>query len=523
MGIIWALARNTIIQALRMRAALVLIVLFFIAAPVLLFNVGEDNADDVRTPRLLRIEADGTQEGEVKLLLTYSVTIASILLIVLTILLSASVLDVEIVKKYAFLICSKPVRRWQIMVGKWLGIVLLNTALLFIMGILILCEVWYFSRTDPAFPEGREKLMAKVLTSRISIRPDTLDVQKEYEKLRLELLKEGVKNENIDKQLLQPQIKNYFEECTTEVPPMGVQSFTLKGVPIAENPEETFYTFRYKLYSAKATDLPLYGRWRFVKKTEKKYGEVYSRSKESEIEEFPIPASLVDDNGEIFVEFQNLTIGNPDDPNPKNRIPHTVTFSLTKGVELLAYKESGLGNFLKSLSSAGVVRDLAEVLPFIINFFKALLLLLIRLMMIAAIGVAATSLVHFPVAILVLLLVVFLGSTRDVYANILVQTIRREKAEPTPEFEAGEIAKDTAISLYNEVGKPAWKFILKVITKVPPRFEDTNPIPDFTVGREISWSRVMAQVFMDLILRGGIVFGLGIFLFYRREIGRPEL
>src|ERR1041384_2089135 len=99
--------------------------LFIVIAVLLLVSV-------VGLPIL--IKDDGTARGFTQILLTYTLSAITGLLGLSTLWLSCGTLARDIEECQMQVVATKPVARWQIWLGKWLGIVSLNAALLTISG-----------------------------------------------------------------------------------------------------------------------------------------------------------------------------------------------------------------------------------------------------------------------------------------------------------------------------------------------------------------------------------------------------
>src|SRR5881392_1832147 len=82
----------------------------------------------------LLIKDDGTARGFTQILLTYTLTAITALLGFSTLWLSCGTLARDIEECQIQMVAVKPIPRWQIWLGKWLGIMSLNAALLAISG-----------------------------------------------------------------------------------------------------------------------------------------------------------------------------------------------------------------------------------------------------------------------------------------------------------------------------------------------------------------------------------------------------
>src|ERR1051325_2575821 len=115
---LFAIAWLTWKAALRFR-------LFLVVAGLLLASV-------VGLPLL--IKDDGTARGFTQILLTYTLTTISALLGFSTLWLACGTLARDIEECQMQVVAVKPIARWQIWLGKWLGIISLNAALLALSG-----------------------------------------------------------------------------------------------------------------------------------------------------------------------------------------------------------------------------------------------------------------------------------------------------------------------------------------------------------------------------------------------------
>src|SRR5881396_2399154 len=99
--------------------------LFLVLAVLLLAAV-------VGLPLLLK--DDGTARGFTQILITYTLGVITALLGLSTLWLSCGTLARDIEESQMQMVAVKPIARWQIWLGKWLGIVALNAALLLVAG-----------------------------------------------------------------------------------------------------------------------------------------------------------------------------------------------------------------------------------------------------------------------------------------------------------------------------------------------------------------------------------------------------
>jgi len=78
----------------------------------------------------LIMRGDGTLSGQIKTLLSYGTGIIAGLLALVTIFLGANIVANDIRSKHIFMTVTKPLPKWQYLLGRWMGLVMLNAVLL---------------------------------------------------------------------------------------------------------------------------------------------------------------------------------------------------------------------------------------------------------------------------------------------------------------------------------------------------------------------------------------------------------
>ncbi len=82
----------------------------------------------------LIVKDDGTARGFTEIILTYTLSAVTTLLGISTLWLSCGTLARDIEECQIQVIATKPIARWQIWLGKWLGLASLNAVLLILAG-----------------------------------------------------------------------------------------------------------------------------------------------------------------------------------------------------------------------------------------------------------------------------------------------------------------------------------------------------------------------------------------------------
>src|SRR5512135_3226941 len=121
----------------------------------------------------LLIKDDGTARGFTQILLTYTLGSITALLGLSTLWLACGTLARDIEDCTLQVVAIKPVARWQIWVGKWLGIVSLNAVLLTLSGASVYGLLqWRATR----LPAAEQKILREqVLVARGSAMPASMD------------------------------------------------------------------------------------------------------------------------------------------------------------------------------------------------------------------------------------------------------------------------------------------------------------------------------------------------------------
>src|SRR5580765_2093198 len=110
------------------------------------------------------IKDDGTAQGFTQILITYTLTAIAALLGLSTLWLACGTLARDIEECQIQVVAAKPIARWQIWLGKWLGLMSLNAALLAVSGLSIFVLLQW--RSTKLSPDEQRILHNEVLISR---------------------------------------------------------------------------------------------------------------------------------------------------------------------------------------------------------------------------------------------------------------------------------------------------------------------------------------------------------------------
>src|SRR5271169_3549613 len=156
---IFAIAWLTWKAALRFKLFLVIAVLLILAV--------------VGLP--LVIKDDGTAQGFTQILLTYTLSAIIALLGLSTLWLACGTLARDIEECQIQVVATKPIARWQIWFGKWLGIMSLNAVLLAISGGCVFGLLQWRATKLPV--DEQKNLREQILVARGSAKQENYDTQ----------------------------------------------------------------------------------------------------------------------------------------------------------------------------------------------------------------------------------------------------------------------------------------------------------------------------------------------------------
>ena len=476
---IWAIARQTLMGALRKRLLVALLVFLIILVSTFPFT----------------LRTDQTQKGRIQVVITYSLSSTFAFLCCLTLLVGARSISHELRSKQLRNVVVKPVTRSQILLGKWLGIALVNASVLLVVGGLLYAAVWFLARPeyDPAVLESiRGKQPGELtMTDRRH-----LESAVEYQKVRRELLvaRRGFRTVEGD---LEEMALDKYEELQREgkmspgmsrdealgilrghfrsraVSPGMIWEWDIEG--LEPGGEMDVITLRFKCNASNVPEDQMVGlRWRVGgEEKEDHVGWLEGRWKVNTFHEIPIPASLVTSDGTLSLAVQNIDMGNT-----------VVMFPRKDGIEVMQ-----------------------PVGKFGLNLAKGLVLLFCQTCLLAMLAVVCSSCLSFPVACLCSFVILifslsvgFLGSMAD-KAKLVVP--------PSPMI--GETPRGSEINM-------TYQRALRGALAVLPDVRAYNPIPALVGGREIGRALLFRAVGILVLLRGGILALLGAAILARREL-----
>ena len=471
---IWAVARHMLSEAIRMKIA----IFFVCLLALLVFGL----------PFVAR--GDGTVSGAIQAFLVYSLSAVSFLMALLTLFLSRSLSD-ELVQRQIFFLMSKPLPRWQYVLGKWLGIVLLDALLLLLAGAGICGMARYIAVSqEPRDALDRQKLTDQVFAARhqaaVELPALLFDraAKERHERRKEEGFYGSLADINEKEEIAKLRVEE--EQTWRTVGPGEGREFLFRDVRCDRSPEKTIQ-IRYK---AMATNYPpdevVRSYWLIGDPDKVQPYHVLRRDVHDRFHAFSVPASTVAEDHTLRIYFLNYVLA-PDQQ------PILVD---------LDHPDEQVKPFVIRLEPAPPVEVLFGVGSFEGNLLRVLSLILCKLMFLAALGLAASTAFSFPVAILASLVVYVLAEFRG-FIGESIQYLNAEGLEGM--FQAG------------------FGLVLRVILFALPDFPYFDAVNTFVDGRNVTLMWVLQGVGMLGVVQTGIVLLAACLMFHFREVSEVSI
>jgi ABC-type transport system involved in multi-copper enzyme maturation permease subunit len=420
------------------------------------------------------IKHDGTAQGFTQILLTYTLGTITTILGFATLWLGCGTLARDVEECQIQVVAVKPIARWQIWLGKWLGILALNTLLLAVAGTTVYGLLQWRASQLP--PDVQTELRGKVLVARASIKEavDLTELEAEVDRRVEQRFREG-NVATLNRDFVRAQIRERVKAEVQVVAPgmfrRWVLDFGLRQAAVRQAP----LFIRTRFFAAQNSPSGTYfGLWEIGPPEGRRYRSEPMSLAPDTFHEFALPAGLLDDQGRLVVDFQN-----------HNDL--ALLFPLDDGLEVL-YREGG----------------------FAASFVRGLGIILCWLALLAAIGLAAASFLSFPVAAFVSLALLIVGFSTGTLRQVI-----EEGGVAAVNSETGRVDSPSVV---DRVAVPVFKGLLAVINLV----QSFSPIDSLSTGRSVTWGQLGLAVTQIIVLMSGLFGAAGIYLFTRRELATAQ-
>ncbi len=452
---IWAVASNTIRQALRMKVAAIFIVLLLVLLPTMGFTA----------------TGDGTLKGRLQTFVSYGLSLTSLLLSLLTIIVSIYAITSDIENRQIYTVVTKPIRRYQLVLGKLLGVLMLDVALLTLFAAIIYGVTALMPRFLDASPQELAEVRNEFYTARASLVPPTIDVRDEVEALYESLRKEGqleILYPNFTRAEVIKELTNRkrLEKRAATIGQVLIWEF--QNVKPLDPNQSLFVRFKYDV-SVTPPDEQVYGEWRVGDLRDIQYGAEVDTPVWREVRRDPVRKFReIEVRGPVVADDGYLAVGFLNPPRLNDTV---VLFPVEDGLEVLYKADTFTGNFV-----------------------RAILLVLCRLTFLACLGVLAASFLSFPVAIMFCLVIFFTGTVSGFV------------------LESFDMLSENISRIY--------AYSLKGLIQLLPQFDKYNPTKFLVPARLMTWNFLGRVALVMVFVKASMLLVLALIIFSFRELAK---
>ena len=424
----------------------------------------------------IMIKDDGTARGFTQIVLTYTLALITALLGFVTIWLGCGSIAREIEEAQMQMVAVKPVARWEVWIGKWIGIMMLNAILLAASGGAVYSlMIWKAKR----LPEKEQRVLwTEVLVARGAAREPMPDYKGDAERMLQQRLKtvagQNVTNIAALRQYAQERVKAEYQLVRSNY----IRPWTIDLGPVMQSLRDVPLHLRLKFNVAQENLSGVYLGLLEVGDPRDGAARVWHSEELSlsadTYHDIPIPANIFNAKGELMIRFLNLN-------------ETAILFPLEDGMEVL-YREGGFfGNFMRGLG-----------------------IIFCWLGFLAALGLMSGSFLSFNVAAFFSLGILLVGMSGGTLKQIV-----EEGGITGVDHDTGFIANPKVL---DRLVVPVAEGMLSVLGMV----KDFSPIDSLSSGHTIGWNDLGRAVLQIWLIMAGLLAMIGIWTFSRRELATAQ-
>lgn len=422
------------------------------------------------------IKDDGTARGFTQIVLTYTLALITFLLGFVTVWLGCGTLAKEIEEAQLQMVVVKPISRWQIWIGKWVGIMALNAMLLIVSGAAVYFLMMWKARRLPA--EEQKVLWSEVLVARGTAREPMPDYKQDAERMLQERLKstaaQQVTNIAALRTYAQEQIKAFHQLVRPDFMRQWEIDLSEQMMSLRDVPMHIRVKFNVALENTSNQYLALIEVGDPADGITRVWRAPEMMLAADTFHEIAVPANLFNAKGILKIRFMNQN-------------ETAILFPLEDGMEVL-YKQGGFfGNFVRGIG-----------------------IIFCWLGFLAALGLMSASFLSFNVAAFFALGILMIG----ISSGTLKQVVE-EGGITGVNHETGYTDNPNIV---DKIAVPAAKGTLAVLGMV----KGFSPIDSLSSGRTIGWDDLSRAIFQIWIIMAGLLALIGITTFNRRELATAQ-
>jgi hypothetical protein len=418
----------------------------------------------------LLISGDNTLNGQLQVTLNYTLSFALTMLSIVTLWAACGGVASEIQDRRLYLVVTKPVHRYELWLGKWLGILALNAWLLALTGVVAGIMTWHTVLVSTESETSRRQAREKFLMARQSFFPDPPLSRQQATSGAEALIRTGRVPPGMTIAQVEAELVKELNRARFTVAPEGTIRFACRLPARTAGDHDVILNYRFD--SSRPARDPVAAEWTVTPQG--------GASFHMAVTNYPgvpntilIPAAVMQGAQSVDLSYHRLDRDSP----------ATLYMSQTgRGPELL-------------MPIGGWTMNLA----------RGLLMMLCRLAFLAALGLTAGCLLSMPVAVFTAFFILVLLASAGYVESVATSGV----------FYIPHEGGTTTQTWLDKAVLHQFK-ALNVITK--PLLE-LDPVPLLAEGRRISWLLAAQAVLWLGGLYTAITALVGISLFNRRELG----
>ena len=540
-------------EAIRMKVALIFIIAILVLLPTL----------------ALALVSDDRLTYTVQRFLTYSLIFVSFLLSVMTVILASYTTSNDLKSKMVYMSLTKPLSRPQFLLGKWIGIVLLNAVLLTVSGVAIAGFTYALADGKAMNAQDKEELRKEVLTARISQVPVPIEGSVEEMVDRILAIRQDRDPERFG-QVGAPASAlpdRVYQEVFTEalskwftVGPRETTTYRFTGLEVArDNALRVAQQAQEQLvgYGLTPKQAEEFVQWRNHRRAQGPEVDLTTLMTEDDFNE--ILALL--DSEKVQFSFNPYTSPEPEDgmvvmtlvvndlPWPIREVGsgyNKVAVDAPQEIALPAWliddegvleltigvpEKRRIGQTTREVEQTAIQFNRKDAVPEIFyrvgsfegNIARSMMVLWVRLAFLTMFSLLVGSLFSFPVACLAGLMVYIIAA----FSGFLSEAVSSFTAVPDADTTWGVVSGAVGgffAALGDGAIVAALKLLVglfaKLVMLLIPSFGEFNPGPALADGKIVPTSMLLSALLRIGLLWTGVITIIGFFFFHRRELAR---
>jgi ABC-type transport system involved in multi-copper enzyme maturation permease subunit len=420
----------------------------------------------------LTVKSDGTIEGQVQIIIGYTLGIAGALLSLSTLWAGCAAVAAEIQEKQIQMLVSKPVTRGEVWLGKWTGLMVLNGMMLAVCVVATYGLLRWTTQPSRLSESDRLKLTRDVMVARREVRPPPPDVEQQSRTQLADMLKRGALPAGSDPDDALELIRRNYRGMAGAVAPGNGRSWLI-NLPEQISPDADI-TVRFKFAISSVERNPIAGIWLGGTPEERDVVRVPQTNAPMAFHEVKIPARALRGGTQFVLSYANVD---------------------SSGVTVIFMEDDAITLML-------------PVGGFVPNLARGALIVLAQLAFLAALGVTAGTMFSLPVAGFVSIFMMLLLFSAGFIGEL-----------STSKHIIGD-SRDTAA--WEAVANSVLHVVYKALNMATQPLDFDSPWEDVATARLVSWERVAKSLLVNGLLYGGALALFGTYVFNRREVALPQ-